>query len=60
MYNRKNKVFEAMPIGALVEAIEGEADRTGFAARAEAIKRQYAALSDDYQKQKSSATFAFK
>ena len=60
LYNRKNKFFEAVPIGALVEAVEGEVDRAGFAARVEAIKRQYAALSDAYQKQKGSATFGFK
>lgn len=61
LYNRKNKFFEAMSITALVEAIEDEADRFIFAARIAVIKKQYAALSDDYQKQKGTAgAIAFK
>ena len=45
----------------LVEKIGDEADKAAFATKIADIKRQYAALSEDYQKQKGSAgAIAFK
>lgn len=55
LYNHHNKFFVATSLASLVESIGDEADKAAFAAKIADIKRQYAALSDDYQKRKSSA-----
>ena len=61
LYNRNNKFFEATSLADLVDAVEHEVEKAAFAAKISNVKKQYAALSDDYQKHKGSASaIAFK